>query len=141
MNMRRANKEDATQVLYFIQELEEINLDEALFKQYFEQNLSNNENIYLVATFKEAVIGFVSCHGQILLHHLAKVFEIQELFVKKEFRGFQVGQTLITELENILKANGNQFLEVTANIKRENTHAFYARCGFVYTHKKFTKRL
>ena len=142
MNVRRATIEDATQILYFIQELEETNVNEALFKEYFGQNLSDNENIYLVATSDEGtVIGFISCHGQILLHHLAKVFEIQELFVKEEYRKMNVGRMLVETLEARLKEAGHQLLEVTANIKRTHTHQFYINCGFTQTHVKFMKTL
>lgn len=116
--------------------------DNTVFEKYYVANLENKDNIYLIAVNEtDQVIGYLSCHGQILLHHMAKVFEIQELFVKENYRSQKVGQLLIQALEEQLKKEGYRFLEVTANIKRLNTHRFYTKCGFEQTHLKFTKTL
>jgi PhnO protein len=142
MIIRFAKDEDSREIFRLICELEETEFEYVVFEGYYRENICNKDYIYLVAADDGGeVIGYLSCHGQILLHHMAKVFEIQELFVKENYRNQKVGQLLIQSLEEQLKKEGYRFLEVTANIKRLNTHRFYIKCGFVQTHLKFTKTL
>jgi (aminoalkyl)phosphonate N-acetyltransferase len=142
MTIRQANMEDSERIFKFICELEETDFDYSIFEKYYKANLTNEDNIYLVAVNNNnMVIGYLSCHGQLILHHLSKVFEIQELFVEKEYRNQQIGQRLIEQLEDILKKKNHSFLEVATNIKRLNTHKFYNKCGFTQSHYKFTKTL
>ena len=86
-------------------------------------------------------IGYISCYGQILLHHCSMVFEIQEFFIKKEYRNQQLGTQLLLALENRLKEINISFLEVSANNIRLQTHRFYEKNGFKETHKKFFKQI
>jgi PhnO protein len=142
MTVRPAKTEDSKKVFEFICDLEKIEFDYSVFDKYYTGNLSDKDNIYLVAVDNAGnIIGYVSCHGQILLHHLSKVFEIQELFVDKEYRNQKVRQLLIQTLEDVLKKNNYNFLEVATNVKRLDTHRFYNKCGFKQTHYKFTKKL
>jgi (aminoalkyl)phosphonate N-acetyltransferase len=142
MTVRSATLKDAQKIWEFICELENTVFDFSTFQQYYKNNLSNNDIIYLVAVNEAGFpVGFISCHGQVLLHHLSKVFEIQELFVSKEHRNNNIGQLLIETLERRLKNSNYHFLEVTTNVKRIDTHRFYAKCGFERTHYKFTKIL
>ena len=142
MTIRLAKIDDSNKIFEYICDLEETHFDYSAFEKYYKKNLSDKDNIYLIAIDKtDKIVGYLSCHGQILLHHLSKVFEIQELFVEKEYRNKKVGQLLIRTLENILLKNNYTFLEVATNIKRFETHRFYSKCGFKQTHYKFTKNL
>lgn len=133
---------DSNSIFQFICTLEETKLDYPVFRRYYSANLKNKDTIYLVAVNEvNEVIGYLSCHGQILLHHLSKVFEIQELFVKEEYRNMNIGLRLIEVLEEYLRKDGYRFLEVTTNVNRKATHRFYSKCGFEQTHLKFTKTL
>ena len=142
MLTRPAQTSDIHTIYRFICDLEETVLDFSLFEQYYLQNIANKNYLYLVAVDKDnAVIGYISCHGQALLHHAAMVFEIQEMYVDKHYRQQGVGQQLINALEEWLQKNNHHLLEVTANIIRTGTHHFYSRAGFTQTHLKFTKML
>lgn len=141
MIVRAAAKEDIKTVYRFICKLENIVMDPLLFEEYYLRNLANKDNIYLVAEDNATVVGFLSCHGQYLLHHLDKVFEIQELYVEKSYRSQKVGQLLIEALEVILKDQSYRCVEVTSNAKRTDAHRFYERNGYKHTHFKFTKTL
>ena len=66
--------------------LEENDFEYAVFENIFTRNISHPENVYLVAEMDGIISGYISCHGQYLLHHGGLVFEIQELYVKQEFR-------------------------------------------------------
>lgn len=142
MTTRFATKNDVKVVYEFINELESTVFDYDIFEKYYFENIENKNNVYLVATDTvKNVIGFCSCHGQLLLHHLSMVFEIQELFVAPDYRDKKVGKFLLEALEDILKHQEHELLEVTSNKKRTDAHRFYIRNGFAESHFKFTKKL
>lgn len=142
MKVRRAAPDDSEKIFEFVCKLEDTHFDYKSFLPLYNSNIANSENVYLIAIDRsDRVVGYISSHGQYLLHHNSKVYEIQELFVDSEYRNQRVGQHLIRELEKILIASGNYFLEVTTNRDRENTNRFYRKCGFEQTHVKFTKTL
>ena len=139
LKIRRAIKEDVNTIHFFLNQLESINSNIELFTEIYLQNISQTHAIYLVAEFDLKVIGFISCHEQLLLHHLGYVFEIQEFFVLDTYRNKGIGAILLAELENILKQKKIVSFEVTAQNKRLQTHQFYLKNGFTQSHLKFTK--
>lgn len=140
ISIRSALPQDVRSIHAFINELEECAFDFDLFEKYYHQNITNADNIYLVAVNEQnEVVGYLSCHGQLLLHHLGKVFEIQEMFVMEAYRGRGIGALLISALEEKLQQKDFRSLEVTTNKKRTATQEFYKRNGFEQTHVKFTK--
>ncbi len=135
-------KNDAPKIYEFICDLEEFNFNYKIFEQIFETNIQNPNNYYLVAKNNEQqIVGFISCHTQLLLHHCEKVAEIQELYVLNEFRNNGIGQKLLKSIEVLLVQEGCKVIEVTAQNKRTRTHSFYEANEYLNTHKKFTKAL
>ena len=141
MTVRFATEADVIAIYGFINLLEDTVFDFDTFKQYYLQNLKEPHYVYLVAEENSTVIGFISCHGQLLLHHLDMVFEIQELFVDETYRSKKVGALLLEHLETILKNRGHVYLEVTSNKLRTEAHRFYTNNGFNESHYRFTKKL
>jgi len=139
ISIRQANREDVSPIYHFINELEETVFDETAFAAHYYYNLQQPTIHYLVAEDAGKAIGFISCHGQTLLHHNGLVYEIQELFVNKDCRSKGVGALLIKALEEKLAAEDYELLEVASNIRRKDTHRFYLANSFRQTHYKFTK--
>ncbi|HSZ33970.1 MAG TPA: GNAT family N-acetyltransferase [Puia sp.] len=140
--IRSAVLSDAETIFNFVCHLEERNFDFESFKERFSENLNNRDNIYLVAVNEEdESIGFISCHGQSLLHHEGKVFEIQEMYVARNNRDRGIGKALFAALQERLSKMDCESLEVTANIKRSDARRFYTKLGFVQTHVKFVKEM
>jgi len=139
IRIREATIEDVTSVYQFVNELEETVFDEAVFTGHYYHNLQQAHTHYLVAEDEDKAIGFISCHGQTLLHHNGLVYEIQEMFVVKEYRSKGIGALLLKYLEERLAGEAYKLLEVTSNIRRKDTHRFYLNNGFSQTHFKFTK--
>jgi PhnO protein len=140
--IRRAEDIDQKSVYQFIGELEDTVFDEKLFNSYYLENIHRLRNIYLVAEEIETmkIIGYLSCHGQLLLHHLGMVYEIQEMFVDTSYRNQGIGKLLLNKLKEVLPDNCVS-LEVTAQNKRFETHEFYQANGFSNSHLKFTQSL
>lgn len=137
--IRKAQEQDASAVHRLIGILEETTFDQSLFETYFVSNIKDPRNIYLVATINGKVGAFISCHSQLLLHHLDFVYEIQEMIVDEAYRGHGLGLGLIKHLEKELRLRKCKFLEVCSSKLRESAHEFYQNAGFNRTHYKFTK--
>lgn len=93
--IRAAVSTDVETIFNFVCHLEERRFDFENFKERFSENLNSHSNIYLVAVNEEdEPTGFISCHGQSLLHHEGKVFEIQEIYVARNWRDRGIGKAL-----------------------------------------------
>ncbi|WP_080054945.1 GNAT family N-acetyltransferase [Spirosoma aerolatum] len=136
VQIRPAHLTDETTIYQFICDLEETTLDQSTFQGIYRQNLINPAIHYLVAEQQGNVVGFVSCHVQLLLHHGGKVGEIQELFVQSLVRNQGIGQQLVAALKAIAVQEQFINLEVTTNQKRTDTIRFYEREAFHRTHIK-----
>ncbi len=137
--IRKAGEQDAHAVYRMICELENAHFDADLFNQFYLTNVKDPKNIYLVASVNGNVCGFVSCHSQLLLHHMSIVYEIQEMYVCEEQRGKGLGVGLMRHLEKELRLRKCQHLEVSSNKLRDQAHEFYTSRGFNRTHYKFTR--
>lgn len=125
-------------VIYgFLNALEDTVFPRDVLYTLFQRNISDANTIYRVAEHAGAVVGYISCHGQYLLHHAGLVGEIQELFVRADMRGEGIGRLLIDEMIASARAMNMVQLEVTTHLSRLDTHRFYHQQGFDDTHKKF----
>ena len=140
--IRAASIEDTDTVFSFISHLEERSFDFNSFRERFAGNLEKKEIIYLVAVNEEdEAIGFVGCHGQSLLHHEGKVFEVQEMYVARNYRDRGIGKALFAAVHEKLATMDCESLEVTTNAKRPDARRLYTRLGFQQTHVKFVKEV
>ena len=119
-------------------ELEGEMLNKDAFSKIYRGNLEDKNIFYLVAVRDEAVIGFASLHIQNLLHHCAKIGEIQEIIISKTLQGAGVGSALFNKIADIAAANGCSDLEVCCSRARVKTHPFYLKQGMIKSHYKFT---
>lgn len=138
--IRSATTADADHIYRFVCGLSEKSFNAAIFKQHYETNLGSDRNYYFVAEVNGIVSGFISCQGQLLLHHNDWVYEIQELYVDSAYRSLGIGQKLLQHLEATLAGMTYDILEVSSNNMRKDAHRFYLSNGFGQTHTKFTKK-
>jgi PhnO protein len=139
--IRPADKNDVDIVYRFLCELEELPLDQSHFRSVFYHNLQDPMIYYLIAEAGGESVGFISCHAQYLLHHVGKVGEIQELFVRADRRNERIGHQLVAALNKLAIREGFINLEVTTNQKRTDTIRFYERESFNRTHIKLVKSI
>jgi len=133
--------EHSNEIYELICELENEFLDKEEFLQIFQSNLNNKNIYYLVALEESSIIGFASLHIQKLLHHCARIGEIQELIVSKARQGSGVGTELFIHIKEIADKNNCEILEVCCNRRREKSHQFYLKQGMEQSHFKFTYNL
>ncbi len=141
VQLREAHPQDCQAMYSMISELENEQPDTVEFEKVFAGNLSSPNIHYIVATANNEIVGFISLHIQNLLHHTGPAAEIQELFVKSDFRSHGVGKQLIDEARRIALAHGSKIFEVTCNMRREAAHRFYEKNGLEKTHYKFTENI
>jgi PhnO protein len=139
--IRIAKREDVNEVFNLIVELEDNILDYQSFCKIYFENLCNPRIYYYIYTNGRETVGFVSIHIQVLLHHAAKIAEIQEFIIRKDMRKRGIGSVLFGEAMNIARQNGCSQIEVCCNQKRNESHTFYKRMGMLNNHFKFSKPL
>lgn len=140
MHIRPAALSDCPVIYAFLCDLEEETLDRERFDAVFQTNLDHPDYHYLVAETDQKIIGYVSCHTQLLLHHVGRVGEVQELYVSPSCRNQRIGRQLIDRLLQLAADEGWVNLEVTTNKKRLDTQRFYEQTGFSPTHIKFVRQ-
>lgn len=138
LEIREVQRKDEEIVRHLLDELEDRVADADTFYSIFKEYLEREESVFLVAVVDEAVVGFITCLGQRLLHHEGWVYEVQELIVTEAFQGKGIGQAMIEEVRRIIEPRGIKSVEVSSNKRRKKAHAFYQAVGFANSHEKFT---
>ena len=105
-------------------------------------SVEKERGIVLVAVDEdERVIGLASGSRQTTLHLGAEVAYITALVTDVDARGHGVGRMLVTELTQWASTHGCTRISLTSAEHRTDAHAFYPRCGFPYTGRRFSKNL
>ncbi len=139
VQIRPAATKDFDAIYEFVCSLEDERFDKALLRQCYEVCLDTANTHYVMASIDDKPVGYISCHGQILLHHCGLVYEIQEMYVLPEYRSKGVGKILMDALMERIEKENYVLLEVASNMKRVDAHRFYEANGFVKTTYKFKK--
>lgn len=128
-------------VYKLICELENGNLEKDNFTRIYQDNINNKDIYYFLAIKELKIIGFASFHIQKLLHHCAKIGEIQEIIILEDEQSSGVGTALFNRIKEVAVQNECVQLEVCCNLAREKSHQFYIKQGIKRSHYKFTYRL
>ena len=138
LQIRKVENKDLDFIYKSICELENEELDFQVFKEIFNENISNPKNLYLIAENENESLGFISFHTQNLLHHGGLVGEIQEFFIDQNHRGKGIGRQLIDKIMQFADQNNLKSIEVATNRRREENVLIYENLGFTLSHNKFT---
>ncbi|MCD7907621.1 MAG: GNAT family N-acetyltransferase [Clostridium sp.] len=141
MEIISAQPEHFTQIYALICELENEVMDRAMLQEIYLRNLKEPDIVCLIALDNGAAAGFASVHIQYLLHHAARIAELQEIVVAKQYQGRGVGSLLFSEIKKAAAAADCLQLEVCCNRKRTDSHRFYQKQGMAASHFKFTMAL
>lgn len=139
ITIRRASPADRETIYAMICDLENTILDRKGFDHAFELNIASTHISYFLAEWDGQPVGLMSCHIQPLLHHAGLVSEIQEMYVKPEFRSRHIGKVLMAHVAGYAKGEGAIQIEVTSRATREQAHRFYQREGFEKSHVKLVR--
>ena len=95
----------------------------------------------LVAAEGDAVYGLCGLHLMTAIHRDAPVGRITILVVREDARGQGLGRRLVSAAEDVMRARGCAFLEITSNRRLEQAHEFYEAIGYERTSFRFAKAL
>ena len=95
----------------------------------------------LVAAEGDAVYGLCGLHLTTAIHRDAPVGRITILVVREDARGQGLGRRLVSAAEDVMRARGCAFLEITSNRRLEQAHKFYEAIGYERTSFRFAKAL
>ena len=95
----------------------------------------------LVAAEGDTVLGLCGLHLMTTIHRDAPVGRITILVVREDARGRGLGRRLVTAAEELMRARGCAFLEITSNRRLEQAHLFYEAIGYERTSFRFAKAL
>ena len=133
-----ARHEHFMDVYKLICELENTLVDKRSLLKVYTHNLTSKDIHYILAVEDSRVVGFASLHIQQLLHHAAKIGELQEIIVCKEKQGVGIGRILFEAIKEIAVNNQCIQLEICCNQARKASHEFYLKQGAKNSHNKFT---
>ena len=138
-NIRKVIETDENAIRTLLDELENRISDPTVFHRIFNHYLIRENALFFAAeNDQKEIIGFITCLGQLLLHHEGLVYEIEELIVTRTYQGKGIGQLLINQVREELKPYDIKSIEVTSNKRRTQAHEFYKAVGFKNSHEKFT---
>lgn len=138
MRIRLAEESDFARVYALLCELEGIHMDEARVAEIYRENLNNSDVRCFVAEEEARVVGYAGLHMQRLLHHAARIGELQEIIVEEGQRSSGTGSMLFAAVRRAAAEAGCAQLEVCCNLLRARSHDFYERQGMRRSHYKFT---
>ena len=137
MKIIKADMNNLDAVYNLICELEDKNLDKYEFLRIYQENIADRNVHYLLAADGMNIIGFASLHIQKLLHHCAKIGEIQEIIVSEKAQNSGAGTELFNQLVKTAVSNNCLQLEVCTNKVRTQAQDFYVKQGMKQSHFKF----
>ena len=100
-------------------------------KKYFIKRMSEPNSICLVAIVDNQIIGYLA--GELLKTESwrpVKRIELQNMFVKDQFRNLGVGKKLVSEFLKWSKSKGVKKVLVVAYVTNQRAINFYEKSGF-----------
>lgn len=138
MEIREVMSGDDTPVYELLCELENKELNKALFLKGFAMQRKDRSMKAWVLTNDEEIIGYVSLRILYHLHHCANIAMIEELIVKKDKQRQGYGSTLFAQALAFAKQQSCIQLELSSKQSRKYAHHFYKQQGMDCDHLKFS---
>lgn len=95
----------------------------------------------LVAESDHETVAFIALHWFEVFHFPGRIGRITAFCVDEQFRGEGIGTQLMEAAEKLFRTNDCTKLEVTSNQRRQATHQFYLKRGYVEDSRRFVKYL
>lgn len=139
--IRPATREDYQQIEVIMQEVQNLHVnwrpdiyvmaDTVLPRDVFEDFIEKNE--IFCAELDGQVVGVATCiprHIQIPIMKERKILYVDTMAVKEEFRGQGIGHAFFAVMQDMVKKNGYQGLELQVNARNEAAIKMYEDYGF-----------
>ena len=140
LTIRKAASEDFDEVYKLICELVGSPVGAISYsslKEIYQANLLSDIKGQYLAELSDEIVGFISLTFDMRLSEGGKVAVIDELVVKEKQRSKGIGTALVEYAIMLAKSNCCCMVEVATNLRREDTHRFYEKKGFVKNGYRF----
>ncbi len=100
-------------------------------RSYFQKRLESDSSIILVAEADSTVVGYILLFIHVFAYRLHNpIAEIENMFVREDYRNQKLGTRLITEAKKIAAKRGVKRIRVAAMAKNADARRFYKSLGF-----------
>jgi PhnO protein len=140
LSIRKAASEDFDEVYKLICELVGTPVGAISYsslKEIYQANLLSDIKGQYLAELSDEIVGFISLTFDMRLSEGGKVAVIDELVVKEKQRSNGIGSALVEYAIKLAKSYRCCMVEVATNLRREDTHRFYEKKGFVKNGYRF----
>lgn len=152
--IRKANKKDFEQIHKLVMQVHKIHVEnrsdvyknsDPLDINTFEEEISNSNNIYLVAECNNEIIGICFAELKNVLNNKImkdrKIINISNICVKKEKQKKGIGKKLYNEILNLAEKLGVNSIELMVWGFNNNAINFYKSIGMQVKNIRFEKRM
>lgn len=129
MKIRPMGKKDLNEIVIIAQKSSQLSVrkGEAFWNiKELSRWIKDDNNVCLVATKNDTVIGFVTS----LFNKSARISSIENLYVKKIYRGQGIGKQLLESCVERLKKRGARYIFTLVKINNNDAIKFFKKNGF-----------
>lgn len=148
MLVRRATREDLARVVELFRQLtldtaREIDANDPAYARAFDEiGRDERQMIAVVELDGGAVVGTATLSFLPNLSHGGRpVAQLESVVVDDAVRGQGAGDALIRWCLERARERGCFRAQLTSDLRRDDAHRFWAKCGFTHTHAGFKMRL
>jgi ribosomal protein S18 acetylase RimI-like enzyme len=136
--IREAQENDIPELVTLLRELFELEMDFQFDQVKQRRGLAlliaqPEKGLLLVAQVGVKLVGMCSCQYLISTAEGSPVGLLEDMVIKREFRGRGVGRLLLNEIETRAQNNGLKRLQLLADKENDPALEFYSRMGWQVT--------
>jgi ribosomal protein S18 acetylase RimI-like enzyme len=140
MEIRKAGIADSERIAQLVNDLG-YQTSASQMRQRLATILRDDDYETLVASHDGELVGFIGARTGPLYEHDERYGQIMALAVAVSHQRRGVGRMLLQEAELSLVERGARVLVVTSGNHRSDAHAFYEKCGYTFTGRRYKKLL
>jgi glucosamine-phosphate N-acetyltransferase len=141
-SIRQCTSVDFEQIFVLLEQLwPDKTLDRDALRWVYSRGLTSGFQRYLCAVENESVVGFCSLTIKNNLWQAGYLAHIDELIVRKEWRGLGIGSALLAAIIGVARQAGCSRVELDSAFHRSEAHSFYQQRGFENRGYLFSKAL
>ena len=148
VKIRKVRKEDLKQYLGLVRKSnieysniigEKIKTNDKQIKKSFDETLSSNKKLLLIAEKNKEIFGYLT--ASFIISDYQRTGYIDYFFVSKKERRKGIGELLIKEFINYSKKRKIKKIRLSVNLKNKLAIKFYKHLDFEIKHYELEKRI
>lgn len=100
-------------------------------QKFLAERISNNDSVIFIARKNDSIVGFVQCYPLFTSVGMKKLWLLNDLFVKAEYRGLAISKLLIDRCKKLVHDTGAKGLMLETEKSNAIGNQLYPKAGFV----------